>query len=395
MKLVFYSIVLNHHQACVADEFYRLLGDGYRFVELTHCQDMKGASSDYSDRPYLVKAWETADRYAEAMDLARTADVCVFAGCEALPFEKERMRLGLLSFDMSERLLKRGWVNLASPRILKMISAYHLHGWSRKPLYKLSCSAFAAMDSCKLRTFEDKCYKWGYFTRVDTDLDIEASVQDVSISEITPLMWCSRFLILKHPELPILLAERLKRKGYKFVLDMYGSGEKLDDSKRLAREMAVEDVVRFIGSKPNDELMRDMRIHEIFLFTSDRNEGWGAVANEAMSNGCTLVASDAIGSAPYLIEDGRTGVLFRSSKTNRGFRGKTCRVDRNALDSLAEKVEWLLDHPRERADIARRGYESMRRIWSPRNAANSLLTLIDCLKKGENCTITEGPCSPA
>lgn len=395
MKLVFYSIVLNHHQACVADEFYRLLGDDYRFVELTHCLDMKGTSNDYSDRPYLLKAWESADRYAEAMTLARTAEVCVFAGCEALPFEKERMKRGLLSFDMGERMLKRGWVNLASPRILKMVSAYHLHGWGRKPLYKLSCSAFAAMDSCKLRAFRGKCYKWGYFTHVDAEFDIEASVRDASISEITPLMWCSRFLILKHPELPVMLAERLKRRGYRFVLDMYGSGEKLDETKRLACELGVGDVVRFVGSKPNDELMRDMRAHEIFLFTSDRNEGWGAVANESMSNGCVLVAGDAIGAAPYLIEDGRTGFLFRSPRTNSGLRGKTCRVDTEALDSLTEKVAWLLDHPRERAAIARRGCEAMRRVWSPENAAGSLLRLIDCLVRNEKCKIAEGPCSPA
>ena len=32
---------------------------------------------------------------------------------------------------------------------------------------------------------------------------------------------------------------------------------------------------------------------DIYLFTSDRNEGWGAVANEAMNSACAMVA-DAI-----------------------------------------------------------------------------------------------------
>lgn len=37
----------------------------------------------------------------------------------------------------------------------------------------------------------------------------------------------------------------------------------------------MTDVVHFCGSRPNEELMSDMQKHEIFLFTSDRNEGWG------------------------------------------------------------------------------------------------------------------------
>ena len=55
---------------------------------------------------------------------------------------KERLKLGRLSFDMSERWLKRGIINLFSPSIFKMFLSYHLGGWGHKPLYKLCCSAF-------------------------------------------------------------------------------------------------------------------------------------------------------------------------------------------------------------------------------------------------------------
>ena len=53
---------------------------------------------------------------------------------------------------------------------------------------------------------------------------------------------------------------------------------------------------------PNAKILQEMRKHEIFLFTSDRNEGWGAVSNESMSNGCMLVGSDGIGSIPFLVK---------------------------------------------------------------------------------------------
>ena len=391
MKVVFYSLILNNHQANIADELWRLTEHNYCFVELAnlHAEHRKGDTHDYSDRPYLLRAWQSTENYNKAIALARTAECCIFSGIQALPFQKERLKHGLLSFDMSERWLKRGMINLISPPILKMFIAYHLGRWNKKPLYKLCCSAFAAKDQHRLFSYRNRCFKWGYFTRVDK-IDIEAS-SDASISNIIPLMWCSRYLRLKHPELPILLAKRLKEKGYRFVMDMYGSGEYEYASKKLVETLQLEDVVRFMGVKPNHELLLDMRKHSIFLFTSDKNEGWGAVANECMSNGCVLVASDAIGSAPYLIKDGQTGLLFNSPNT----ASNLSKPDMKALDSLCEKVEFLLNNPLELQQMRQNSCTLMQTVWSPRIAAERLLTLIDSLQNGKDSPYTEGPCSKA
>lgn len=391
MNLVFYSIILNNHQANVADELWRILGDDYRFVELVApCEgNAKGGTDDYASRPYLLKAWLSEEAWQEALRLARTADCCVFSGLSALPFEKERMRLGLLSFDMSERWMKRGWLNALSPTIRRMVMAYWQGGWARKPIYKLCNGAFVCPDQLKLRTFSDKCYKWGYFTQVG-DFDVEALL-DVSTTNITPLMWCSRYLSWKHPELPVLAAKRLKDRGYRLVIDMYGTGEHEERTRRLAHDVDVEDVVRFKGTLPNDQLMAEMRRHEIFLFTSDRNEGWGAVANESMANGCALVASDAIGSVPYLVKDGENGLMFRSAATNSSFDN----VDESALNDLTEKVMWLLDNKPKLNEIRKNAVLTMQKTWSPENAARSLLQLINDLRNGKDSSIMDGPCSKA
>lgn len=392
MKLVFYSIILNNHQVNVADEFWDLLGNDYRFVELVQPNEgnAKGGTDDYASRPYLIKAWRSGKEWQEAMNLACSAEVCVFSGLPALPFEKERVKRGLLSFDMSERWLKRGWANLFSPVIFRMWIAYQMGGWRRKPLYKLCCNAFAAADQYKVGTFNGRCYKWGYFTQVDCDFDVEAS-PDVSTSNITPLMWCSRYLMWKHPELPILMAQNLKKRGYHFVLDMFGSGEYEEQAKQLAGKLGVEDVVKFRGTMPNEQLMREMRKHDIFLFTSDRNEGWGAVANECMANGCVLVASDAIGSVPYLVKDGVNGLMFKSASTKTSFG----HPDQKALDELTEKVAWLLDNKKRMKEMQRKAVRTMQEVWSPKQAAQNLLQLIDDLQNGRGTLIKEGPCSNA
>ena len=229
---------------------------------------------------------------------------------------------------------------------------------------------------------------------MDKNFDVKAS-QNVRSSETTSLMWCSRFLKLKNPELPILMAKRLKEKGYRFSLDMFGSGEKLKEAKRLASDLGVTDMITFKGNMPNAKILQEMRKHEIFLFTSDRNEGWGAVSNESMSNGCILVGSDGIGSIPFLVEDGVSGITFKSANTDSGFIGEKLQIDEKALSSLTEKVELLLNNQIERKQFAIQGYENMRDVWSPANAAKNLLLLIDDLQKGRDCSISHGPCSKA
>lgn len=381
MTVTYFSNFLNHHQANVADELYEKQGTDYTFVELCPIYDwlLKGGYSDLSSRPYVLQAWRSPENYRKAEDLALNADVALFGGPETLKLEVMRAKTGKLTFDVGERWLKRGLLNLASPRLLRYFWYYYTV-FSKENVYKLCSSAYACGDHYKLYSFKNRCYKWGYFTKVE-DFPFETSANfDVSSEETeVHLMWCARFLRWKHPELPVRLARRLKDKGYKFVFDMYGSGVELENVKRLASELEVTDVLRFQGNLPNDKILEQMRQHEIFLFTSDKNEGWGAVLNESMSNGCAVVASDEIGSVPFLVEDGVNGLVFKSED----------------LDSLETKVMSLLDNADCRRTIAANAMRTMRTLWSPQNAADNLLRLIDDLQAGRDTSIAVGPCSKA
>ena len=379
IKIAFFSVILNHHQAYLADELYKQTDHQFVFVELEKpiASNSKGGRNCYSDRPYLLQSWKNDCAKQQAIEVALNAEVALFGG--GLDYMRLRLDKNLLSFEVGERWLKRGWINVFSPRLLEYLWYYHTQGWKNKSLYKLCSSAYGAGDQYRLHTFKDRCYKWGYFTKVDDGCIVESPKLDSSFSEITPLMWCARFLKWKHPELPILLAHRLKQKGYKFHIDMFGSGKEVKQTKALITELGVEDCINLRGNIPNEEILIEMRKHSIFLFTSDRNEGWGAVLNEAMSNGCAVVASNAIGSVPFLIEDGKNGMVF-----------KTCNID-----SLVEKVSYLLDNAEERQEMAVKAYQTMRDLWSPQIAAKNLLILIEDLKNDNDTRIVKGPCSKA
>lgn len=374
MTITFFINRLNHHQAPVADELFRLVGDSFRFVETTapNEQSKKGSNTDYSLRQYLIKAWKDVESKNESLSLAKESDVAVF-GSDSLSYEIERLRnTDKLSFELSERWLKKGLLSLFSPRLLKSQWYYHTLFY-KKPLYKLCASAYCPNDQYLLRSFIDRCYKWGYFTR-----QVETNEQ-ASFSSYSRLLWCGRFLGWKHPELPIKLAKRLKTEKKEFILDMIGTGPKLESMRRLAKDIKVDDVVYIHGFMPNEQVLEEMKRHDIFLFTSDRNEGWGAVANEAMGSGCAVVASDAIGSIPYLIRQHETGCMFHSKD----------------LDSLEKEVLWLMEHNEEKNRIKVQARQYINNVWSPSHAAESFLQLIDNIKHNKTESLKEGPCSKA
>ena len=122
-----------------------------------------------------------------------------------------------------------------------------------------------------------------------------------------------------------------------------------------------------------------MRQHHIFLFTSDRNEGWGAVLNEAMSNGCAVIASDAIGSVPFLIRDGYNGLKFKNKN----------------LEDLFTKTMSLIENPLKREELAKHAYTTMYELWSPQNAASSFVKLAKGVISNKIVPFENGPCSIA
>ncbi|MBC5607338.1 glycosyltransferase family 4 protein [Bacteroides difficilis] len=378
MKIVFVSIALNIHQIGVADELYKLANGQYWFIETSLSVDgnQKGGNVDSSNRLYLIKSYESLRAYQYAMQLIREADVMVY-GAAPLEYLKERVKTGKLTFVNSERWLKKGLLNLLSPNLLKQQFFYHTHCHD-KPYYALCSSAYAAGDYKILQSFKDKCYKWGYFTAVPKldIVNIQKSKHSVSTVKI---LWVARFLRLKHPERMLQLALQLRNVGANFSIDMIGVGPEYDNIATAINDMGLQEYIHLLGSMPNNKVMEAMRTHDIFCFTSDKNEGWGAVLNEAMSSGCCPVSSIETGSTPYLIKDGVNGFSFNLKKKNDFF----------------EKVLWLIEHPEERERMSIEAYKTIRDVWSPKNAAEQLYKLCQSMLQGESYVVEDGPCSKA
>lgn len=378
MKIVFFTNFINHHQVHVADELYNSAGVEYTFVATTPIPDSfrKAGYPDYSKRPYLLNAYESENKKQEALKLAYEADV-VIIGSAPEEYVTRRIKADKLTFRYNERWFKSKPWYLSGPRAWYSFVINHIC-YRNKPLYMLAASAYTINDVYAIGAYKDKVFKWGYFTKVD-QFDLKESLIAKRDKKIR-FMWCSRFLDWKHPELSVLLAKKLREAGYDFRIDMFGSGEQEAKIKQLIQELDVADVVVLRGNLPNKEILNEMRNHHIFLFTSDRNEGWGAVLNEAMSSGCTVMSSNLIGATPFLVQDGENGFIFESEN----------------IDSLFSKACLLMQDQTLREELACNAYKTMQEVWCPKNATKQLLNLIEALQKNNLSLIPQiGPCSKA
>lgn len=376
MNIIFLSNYFTHHQKPFSDEMYQLLGNNYTFIETEKMsEERKNLGWGMKEYPsYVVSLNMLNNDYKWYQKRILDAEI-VITGSAPESIVMERKRKGKIILRYSERPLKTGNSTWKYPaRLLK----WHLKNPMWKPIYMLCASAYTAADYANFGLFKGKCFKWGYFTECKK----YAKVEDLILNKKPfSILWVGRFIKLKHPDASIEVAKRLKQNGYSFHLNLIGNGDLQAELEQKIMQEKLEDCVTIYGSMKPEQVRIYMEQSEIFLFTSDRNEGWGAVLNESMNSACVVVASHAIGSVPFLLEEGVNGKIYKDG----------------SLDELYANTVWLLEHQVERREMAKKAYETICEKWSPEVAAKRIIKLSESLLTGqnENPLFDQGPCSKA
>lgn len=375
ITVTFFSNFLLHHQTPFCEAMVDKLGDNFKYVatETIPKERLDLGYKDLShDVDYAVNSYESEEKYELAMKLGAESDV-VIIGSAPDSFIEERLKNNKLTFRYHERYFKEGRWRIIDPRVF--ISHYKKDiRYKKKNLYMLCASAYTAPDCRFIGCYKGKAFKWGYFPPVKRYEDIDSLIKN---KDHVSILWVARFIKLKHPEAPLFVAKKLKQNGYDFTLNIIGSGVLEDDIKKSITENGLNENVKLLGTMSPENVREIMERSEIFLFTSDRNEGWGAVLNESMNSACAVVASGAIGSVPYLIKDGENGYVYKDGD----------------LNDLFAKVKNLIDDDKKRIALAKNAYRTLTDTWNAETAAERLLTLIENIKNGKETPFTDGPCS--
>ncbi len=351
------------------------LCDEYAFVATVPMPtERKKLGYNENDIPSYVRfSYLSDDENRKCQELIDSADVVV-SGSAPEYMLLNRIKNNKIIFRYAERPLKNGLEPLKYfPRLIK----WHKQNPPKKPIYMLCASAYTASDYGKFGLFKNRTYKWGYFpeTRIyDIDLLMNGKTS-------TEILWCGRFLDWKHPDDVIKAVSRLKTDGYKFKLNMIGYGEFENAVATMIKEYDLSDCVELLGSMSPEKIREYMEKSGVYLFTSDKKEGWGAVLNEAMNSGCAVIASHEAGAVPFLVNDGENGLVYESGN----------------VDMLYDKIKYLLDYPTEQKRLGRIAYSTIVKKWNAENAANRLFRLFEEVVRGnKNFDVFEdGPCSKA
>lgn len=379
MKVTFFSNFLNHHQLPFCLAMDELTNHQFTFVATAPIPQERlelGYEDLNKKYPFVVTTYEHQEGVKKAMALSRESDL-VIIGAAPERYIKDRVRLGKVTFKYSERLHKLGLSLKTLPRTL--IMGWYRHGrYQKYPVYMLCASAYTAGDCAKFGNYIDRAYKWGYFPEIK-EYDLDALFEKKKHDKVS-LLWCGRLIDLKHPEAGILVAQRLKAAGYNFELNIIGNGSMFDTLSAMIENLNLQDCVHLLGAMSPDLVREQMEKANIYLFTSNFIEGWGAVLNESMNSGCAVVASHAIGSVPFLIRNGENGMIYPYGN----------------IDRLYNCVEQLIKNPDRQKDMGRKAYETLHGQWNATTAAQRLLQMTEQILDHGSCDLFEnGPCSKA
>jgi glycosyltransferase involved in cell wall biosynthesis len=377
VTITFISNFLNHHQIPFSDAMYNLIGSDYAFISTTPMDDERTSMgwNVSADHPYEIRAYKSDTLTQRANQLANDSDVTII-GSALDSFIEQRLKNRKLTFKYSERLYKQGLSLSNFPR--SFISSYIHHGRFQKyPIYMLCASAYTAGDLAIFGNYIGRTYKWGYFPAIK-EYKIEELIKSKR-RDAVQILWAGRFMGWKHPDHALAVAKRLDKANIDFQLKMIGNGEEFDRIKLMSYNMALKRPVEFLGAMSPDEVRRHMEEANIYLFTSDFNEGWGAVLNEAMNSGCAVVASHAIGAVPFLLKHGENGLIYRNGD----------------VDDLCSKVISLAKDSGLREMLGMNAYLTMKNTWNADVAADRFVKLSEALLRGDICKYEDGPCSVA
>ena len=372
MKVVWVTGFLNSHIVELAEQFNQK-----HSFKMIVTEDWKMDGADYGrgaqQKEYTIPYYKS-ENCESCKQLVRECDFAIFGG-GSRELLSIRMETNGLSFLYSERFFKKGTWRRFIPKTRKAV----LDGgvkYKNQHLYPLCASAYLPYDLSLLSFPVEKCFKWGYFPKTEMELDLDSLMAKKRKNSI---LWCARLISLKRVDLAIRVGEILAKNNYDFEMNIVGDGPLKETAEREIQKRNLGEHIHILGTKSLSEVREIMKSSEIFIFTSNRLEGWGAVLNESMNSACAPIASHAIGSVPFLINENETGLVFKSGSAK----------------DLYKKVAYLLEQPKEREKIGRQAYNAITKKWNAEVAVARLTVLAESLLDNGTVSFIDGPCSAA
>ena len=324
MKFVFYTNSVSPHQLPLARELIRRLGvENYRYVyaneQTAERKQLGWAGVVDGCRSFTVKN----DGSDKIRDWLQNAEVLLSSIRDFDLFES-RVNRGMKTLYCSERWFKPihvggiskanlslpGWVKMFHPRCLTMArrvatligecDSFHylpMGVWADRDMEKI-CQVFGVSKS----RYRAKRMVWGYFVEPGV-----GSVEKLLPRGAVRVLWVGRLLSLKRVDTivkSVCAHADLRRKNNtlkRITLDIYGTGPQEMALRKMSEGHA--DVIQFHQTVSISEVRRLMREHDVYVLSSNLQEGWGAVVSEALEEGMKVLGTYEAGASATILPE--------------------------------------------------------------------------------------------
>lgn len=375
--IIFISNFISEHQIPFCEALYKATNGDFWFIATKPMSEERkklGFVDQSSKFPFVLKSYVNNEAVNNARNLAISADIAIL-GDAPYVYVDQRVKNGKITFKYTERYFKQTRLKVCDPRVLKSVFERDFQ-YRKLPYYLLCAGAYVAGDAALIKSYPEKMYKWGYFPKTV----VFDNINEVIINKKkNSLLWVGRFIDWKHPEIPVKVAKELKNRNINFQMTMIGNGPLSYKIEKMVRKYGLSNCVTLTGALSPERVRDEMEKSEIFIFSSDRNEGWGAVLNESMNAACVPVADNMIGSVPFLIKNGENGLTYAKADVGK----------------LTDNIDLLFSNQKRREKMAKEAYNTIITEWNAEVAATRFIELSDALLHGEKFFFQSGICSKA
>jgi len=353
MTIVHYTNSLSAHQLPLDYELVKIVGaENFRYIYTN--ERLQGGAQEVACREDWVwkqSSVECGELVDEITKWLEKCDLLIVGGIRPIELMERRLAAGKATFYMSERWFKPiqlyfghceirmpGWLRLFHPRYFMM--ARRFVALFRSPFYRfLPIGPWSAHDMRLLmrvmRLFSRggcvdgvEFMKWGDFVKPSDNGHSDSAEHEDEIK----VLWVGRLLKLKHVETIIravvwanqAMVEGEGEQRTFYSLTIVGDGPEKSYLQNLAATLSCSTPLhgsktpfcpthspwlQFLPPVSLPDVRAVMRQHDLYIFSSNGFDGWGAVVPEALSEGMTVIGTYEAGASAALLPESN---LFHS-----------------------------------------------------------------------------------
>ena len=303
IKVLFITNILCRHQVGIWDPLSKYPDIDFKYVCTSDPKEEISVRYKVDgSRDYVIHSRNLNE--VELSTLIKTADVIFYGSIEdnrVTPLVENNSKAFMVSENFSKANYKELWLLKGLKRRLSFRRMIKRRLQNVNKDYVFCSSSHLGEDFIIAGAKKDRILKFGYYPPYRF-----ASKEELEAKDLKSMFYVGREVYWKHPEMAKYAFKLFKKFDPNFRLTVCGKG--------MNKIFKDEKDISIIEELSNKELLNELIKYSVFIFPSDREEGWGNVLGEALGAGCICFANIEAGSTRYLIQDGVNGFIYRNKR---------------------------------------------------------------------------------